>query len=65
MSGPCPSVIRLSLRQKEYLTAIQQKHKAPSDLIMRARFILLAEQGYNNTVLCQKLGMCRKTVRKW
>jgi putative transposase len=55
----------LSLDERRDLTALVRRHTAPQQLVLRARIILLAADGLNNSQIARTLGLEADTVRLW
>jgi len=55
----------LTARQQAVLQHLARRHAAPHHLVSRARLILLAAAGLNNSQLSQQLGLARPQVRLW
>jgi len=64
---PTPHVTPLELTesQQTILEQILRKQTLTHRLVQRARIILLAAQGLNNTVISQKVNLHRHQVRYW
>ena len=63
--GPNPVTITLTAHERAELEAVTRKATAPQRETFRARIVLLAADGYNNTEIAKELDCTRKTVRKW
>jgi putative transposase len=55
----------LTLDERRDLTALVRRHTAPQQLVLRARIILLAADGLNNSQIARTLGLEADTVRLW
>lgn len=65
MRGPKPTEIELTKRQHAELARIVRKANSKQVHVMRAKIILLAEEGLNNQQIANRLEGHRETVRKW
>ena len=65
MPGPQLPPLDLSLDERRDLTALVRRHTAPQQLVLRARIILLAADGLNNSQIARTLGLEADTVRLW
>ena len=60
-----PAALYLSESQREELTSVVNKHSTPQQMALRAKIILLADEGFNNRQIAAQLGISRKTARLW
>ena len=60
-----PTRITLSSSERMHFEAVARKATASQRDAFRARIVLLAARGYNNTQIGQRLSCTRKTARKW
>ena len=65
MPGPQLPPLDLSLDERRDLAALVRRHTAPQQLVLRARIILLAADGLNNSQIARTLGLEADTVRLW
>src|SRR5258708_9605163 len=65
MPGPQLPRLDLTLDERRDLTALVRRHTAPQQLVLRARIILLAADGLNNSQIARTLGLEADTVRLW
>ncbi len=65
MRGPKPTEIELTKRQQAELARIVRKANSKQVHVMRAKIILLANDGLNNQQIANQLEGHRETVRKW
>ena len=65
MPGPQLPPLDLTLDERRDLTALVRRHTAPQQLVLRARIILLAADGLNNSPIARTLGLEADTVRLW
>ena len=65
MPGPQLPPLDLTLDEQRDLTALVRRHTAPQQLVLRARIILLAADGLNNSQIARTLGLEADTVRLW
>jgi putative transposase len=61
---PIPPV-KLSSQLREKLQTMERSRSIPQALAQRARIILLAADGLNNSSVAARLGLSRPTVGKW
>jgi transposase len=60
-----PTKIILSYQEQQYFEAVVRRATASQRDAFRARIVLLAARGFNNTQIGDKLSCTRKTARKW
>jgi len=65
MPGPKPLPIELTSAEQEELTALVRRPTTPQQVARRARIILLAADGCNNSQIARTLGLEADTVRLW
>lgn len=65
MPGPTPRQIELSDQERSALEALSRKHSTSQQVALRARIVLGAADGLNNTVLAEQLGVTREMVLLW
>lgn len=65
MRGPKPASLPLTPGQREALQHLARRPSAPYQLVCRARLILLAADGWNNSQIAARLGLARARVRLW
>lgn len=65
MPGPQLPPLDLTLDARRDLTALVRRHTAPQQLVLRARIILLAADGLNNSQIARTLSLEADTVRLW
>ena len=65
MRGPKPPVVELSLEVRHELEALLRRRSLPQQLALRARIILAAADGSNNSQIARSLGLETDTVRLW
>jgi transposase len=63
--GPKPLSIALTEQGRTSFEAIVRRATAPQRDVLRARIVLLADQGLPNERIAQDLNCCENTVRKW
>lgn len=63
--GPNPVTITLTVQVRAELEAVTRKATSPQREVFRARIVLLAAAGLNNTEIARQLQCTRKTARKW
>jgi putative transposase len=65
MRGPKPPVVELSAEERQGLEAVVRAHRTPQQVALRARIVLAAADGLNNTQIARELGVEDDTVRLW
>ncbi len=65
MRGPQPPAVTLTAEERRELAAIVRRPSAPQHLALRARIILLAADGANNSQIARHLGVEVGTARLW
>lgn len=65
MRGPQPQVIALTAEERTQLEALVRRHGTGQQLVLRARIILAAAAGQNNSQLARHLGVEVATARLW
>ena len=65
MPRKSPYVIALTPAEESELTAMARKYTLPYYLVLRARIILLAAQGLDNSQIATRLDVARQVVSKW
>ena len=65
MRGPKPPVVELSPEIRQDLEALLRRRSLPQQLALRARIILAAADGNNNSHIARSLGLETDTVRLW
>lgn len=65
MRGPTPPVVKLTQKVQDLLEKISRRQTAPQHLVRRAKIILSAAQGLNNSQIAQRLKLDLNTVRTW
>ena len=65
MPGPRPPAIDLTADERQGLEALVRRHTAPQQVAVRARIVLLAADGLNNSQIARALGLEADTVRLW
>ena len=65
MRGPQPAVITLSAEERSDLERLVRAGTTGQQLALRARIVLAAATGQNNTKVAARLGIAAKTVRQW
>jgi putative transposase len=65
MRGPKPEPLTLSDAEKTELERLVRRHGTPQQLALRARMILAAAEGKNNSQIARDLDVCVDTVRMW
>ena len=64
-AGAQPIPVKLTAQDRSDLEAVTRKATSSQRDGFRARLILLAADGYNNTEIATELSCTRKTVHKW
>ena len=57
--------LTLSPRQREELVALNRSRTMPHAIVVRARIVLLADEGWSNSDIAEKLELSRLTVGTW
>jgi len=65
MRGRQPTRIELSEREQEELEAVTRRHRSAQQLVLRARIVLLANEGKSNKQIAQALAITVDTARLW
>lgn len=65
MPRESPYVIRLSRDEREVLEARSRRYTLPYRDVVRAKIVLLAAEGVENTVIGERLDLPRPVVSKW
>src|SRR5579872_3539339 len=65
MRGPKPPVMELTADEHQELDALIRRHTTAQQLALRARIIMAAAQGHNNSQIARLLGVHVETVRLW
>ena len=60
-----PFEVKLSTDERQALEEIARKYTSPYCDVIRAKIILLADQGLSNDVIAARLGTPRQIVSKW
>ena len=65
MRGPKPPVVEIPADVRQALEAVLRRHSLPQQLALRARIILAAADGCNNSQIARLLDLDVDTVRLW
>jgi len=65
MRGPKPPIVALSDEERGELEALVRGHQTAQQVALRARIILAAADGANNSQLARRLGIEADTARLW
>lgn len=65
MPRKSPFRVALSTAQKEQLEAVARKYTSAYCDVVRAKVVLLAAEGLQNTQIAQRLDLPRQVVSKW
>jgi transposase len=65
MRGPKPTRVELSEAERDELQALVRRRTTPQQIGLRARLILAAAAGSNNSQIARQLGLETDTVRHW
>jgi putative transposase len=65
MRGPKPPTVELSPELRQELEALLRRRSLPQQLALRARIVLAAADGDNNSQIARSLGIEVDTVRLW
>jgi len=65
MRGPRPPAITLTVEERQALEALIRRASTPQQLALRARIILAAAAGQNNSQVARHLCVDVETARRW
>ena len=65
MRGPKPTAVILSEMQRKDLEALVRRHSSPQQAVLRARIVLAAAEGLNNSQVARRLDISIPTARAW
>lgn len=65
MRGPKPTAVVLSETQRKQLQALVRRHSSPQQTVLRARIVLAAADGSNNSQVARQLDISIPTARSW
>lgn len=65
MPSPIAVEVVLSVEERAQLEAWERRRTSAQAVAERARIVLVAAEGLNNSEVAQRLGIHRETVRKW
>ena len=65
MRGPRPPAVILDAAERRELGALVRQHRTPQQVALRARIILLAAAGQNNSQIARQVGVDVATARLW
>jgi putative transposase len=65
MRGPKPPAIDLTDEERRDLDALIRRHTTAQQIALRARIIVAAADGQNNSQIARSLGLHVETVRLW
>jgi putative transposase len=65
MPGPKPPAVDLADEERRELEALTRRHKTGQQMAERARIVLLAADGLNNSEIARELSLEPDTVRLW
>ena len=65
MPGPKPPAVDLTAEERRELEGLVRRHKTGQQLAERARIVLLAAEGLNNSEIARQLALEPDTVRLW
>lgn len=65
MRGPKPKPVVLDAEMHTALSVFVQRHSTPQQAALRARIVLLAAQGFNNSQIARQLDMDKETAYRW
>ena len=64
MRGGQPTQIKLSEGEQQELEAVTRRHRSAQQLVLRARIVLLANEGKNNKQIAQALAITVDTAER-
>jgi len=65
MPGPKPPVVELTDEERRALAGLVRRHTTGQQVADRARIVLLAAEGLNNSEIARQLSLEPDTVRLW
>ncbi len=65
MSGPKPQSIELTEEERQSLEKVTKQHSTPQQHVKRAKIVLMASEGKNNTEIAREMGVHVDMVRRW
>ena len=65
MPSPKPSEVKLTDEVRQDLEKLVRRHNAPQQIALRARIVLAAAGGKNNSQMARELGIKVSTARRW
>lgn len=65
MPSPKPGSVILGEDERGALEQLVRRHGTPQQVALRARIILLAAEGWNNSQIAGQVGLSRESVRLW
>ena len=65
MPGLFPNPLYLTKTERSELEELIKKHSTPQQIALRARIILLADEGKNHRQIARELKISRDTSRHW
>ena len=65
MRGPKPDSLSLSESERSELQRLARRHNTTQQIALRARIILEADAGLNNSQIARQLDLTAETVRAW
>src|SRR4030066_1157808 len=65
MRGPKPTLINLTDAERQGLEKLVTRHLTPQQTVLRARIVLAAAAGQNNSDLARQMRVTLDTVRLW
>jgi len=65
MAAPFPACLDLTPQERAELVALIRRHSAGQQQVLRARIVLAAADGRNNSRIARELGIALETVRLW
>ena len=65
MKGPKPDPLSLSESERSELQRLVRRHSTTQQIVLRARIILAADAGLNNSQIARQLDLTPETVRLW
>lgn len=65
MPAPFPARLDLTVQERSALEALTRRHTAGQQVVLRARIVLAAADGWSNSRIARELGVALETVRLW
>ncbi|UXE61590.1 MAG: helix-turn-helix domain-containing protein [Woronichinia naegeliana WA131] len=60
-----PKELKLEAKEREHLEKLINRHTTEQQIALRAKIVLLADEGENNREIARKLKISRKMASQW